>query len=813
MGSLIRNLYSAVFFIFVGSWAGAQSGIDTLLLQYKKADPREKVYVHFDKNIYNPGETIWFKAYLSSGSARSEASTNFYAEILTDSGRLMDKKTAPILFSGAHSHFEIPASYRSHRLIFRAYTVAMLNGDTSFLYAKAITVANPVPRIPAGRPSEPRLALLPEGGDLTAGVNTRIAFKASMADGSPVDITGSLMGTDGKEITTFRSVHHGMGTFSFSPVAGALYTVQWKDEKGVTRTQELPGAVTEGISLQVTDKPDEISGTSIGKTFTIERPETAPDRLKQLTLMGIMDGEVMYEATINLSRKTKASATIPTDEMNSGIMQVTVFDANFMPVAERICFVNNRNFEFDADAWIAELNTAKRGLNVAEVKISDTMPVNLSLSITDADLDISLPMADNIVTATLLTGDLRGPIYKPYYYFYNTSDSVGLHLDLVMLTNGWRRYPWEKIFHTDTTLPRFTDNYFLSIEGKLAGASARYKSGLELAGFLKTANSEKSSLIILPVDRDGNVKQPGMFFYDTAKLYLGYNDKNRVFDPSSLILTNGLLQPDIRTGLSAAMAGIPYLPDSATLQKNFRNNKDFLKVAAKQFKDAHELANVTVTAKAKTTIQKMDEKYASGLFSGGNSTQFDVANDPMATASFSVFQYLQGRVAGLQITGAGPNASLNWRGGSPGIYLDEMESDASMVGNISMADVAYIKVFNPGSSFGFRNGGNGVIAIYTKRGDDRTATADSKMGMVKLNGYAAIKEFYAPDYSKPSPDEFYDNLGATLYWDPMIVLGDQQKRKTIRFYNNDITKRFRVVLEGISEDGRLVHIEKVVTKE
>jgi hypothetical protein len=175
---------------------------------------------------------------------------------------------------------------------------------------------------------------------------------------------------------------------------------------------------------------------------------------------------------------------------------------------------------------------------------------------------------------------------------------------------------------------------------------------------------------------------------------------------------------------------------------------------------------------------------------------------------------LQGRVGGLQISAAGPNATLTWRGGAPGIYLDEMESDAGMVGSISMADVAYIKVFNPGSSFGFRNGGSGVIAVYTKRGNDMVSSGtDSKMGVVKIQGYSAIKEFYAYDYSKPSPDDYYDNLGITLFWDPMIWLGDNQKRKTIRFYNNDITKRFRIVLEGINKDGRLIHIEKVVSKE
>ncbi len=791
----------------------AQSGVDTMLLQYKKSDIREKIYVHFDKSIYNPGETIWFKAYLSSGVSRSESSTNFYAELFTDSGRLIDRKTAPVLFSGAHSHFEIPATYARQRLVFRAFTVGMLNSDTNFLYSKAITIANPGTRIAKTKAPEPILSLLPEGGDLVMGVEGNVAFKAALPDGVPVQVTGSIMGSDGKEVISFASIHNGMGTFKLLPKEGETYSVRWIDEFGKEHQQHLQPAVTQGVSLQVTDKMGEISGTSIGKTFTITRPENAPDRLKRLNLVGIMNGEVMYEAMINLSSRTKATATIPTEQLGTGIIQLTLFDVNWFPLAERICFVNNQNFEFDADAWIPELNTEKRKLNIAEVKISDTLPANLSLAITDADLDMPLPMADNIVTTTLLTGELRGIVYKPYYYFYNTSDSVGLHLDLVMLTNGWRRYHWNKVFNPDSTRPLYADNHFLSIEGNLIGGATRHKEGLELVGFLKTANSEKSSLIVLPVDRSGKVIQSDLFFYDTARLVLNYNDKNRIFDPSSFLVSNGLLQVNVRSGLSAAMAGFPYLPDSLVLQKNIRNNAAFLKVAAKQFANAHELENVTVTAKTKTSVEKMDERYASGLFSGGNATQFDVANDPTAASSMSLFQYLQGRVAGLQISGVGPSATLNWRGGTPGIYMDEMQSDVSMAGSINMADVAYVKVYNPGSSFGFRNGANGVIAVYTKRGGDITTSTDSKMGAVKINGYSAIKEFYAYDYSKPSPDDYYDNLGVTLHWEPMIWLGDNQKRKTIRFYNNDITKRFRIVLEGINDEGRLVHIEKVISKE
>ncbi len=40
---------------------------DSLLNKLNEQFPQEKIYLHFDKTLYNPGETIWFKAYLFTG--------------------------------------------------------------------------------------------------------------------------------------------------------------------------------------------------------------------------------------------------------------------------------------------------------------------------------------------------------------------------------------------------------------------------------------------------------------------------------------------------------------------------------------------------------------------------------------------------------------------------------------------------------------------------------------------------------------------------------------------------------------------------
>src|ERR1700712_750991 len=98
------SFYKRVLFIglliFAGSQLSAQK-IDSMMNLYRDNFPQEKIHVHFDKNYYNPGETIWFKAYILSGAALSDISKNFYAELIDEKGMVMQRIVAPILGSSA----------------------------------------------------------------------------------------------------------------------------------------------------------------------------------------------------------------------------------------------------------------------------------------------------------------------------------------------------------------------------------------------------------------------------------------------------------------------------------------------------------------------------------------------------------------------------------------------------------------------------------------------------------------------------------------------------------------------------------------
>jgi hypothetical protein len=779
--------------------------LDSLLLVQRIADPQEKVYVQFDKNYYNPGETVWCKAYFFAGLELSEVSRNFYAELLDEQGNVLSQKTAPISFSGASCSFDLDSNLKKQMIYFRGYTVSTLNSDTSFLYTKAIRILTPkaTPAKTTAINQPPLLSFLPEGGDWIVGLPSKIAFIARNHQGQPVNIKGTVVDNTGTKVAELTTLHKGMGMITLLPEAGKTYSATWKDEAGKQYTTALPAAKPQGVILKITDAEG-------NKRFSVSRSPELSSELKLLHVIGYINQQMAFKSDINMANRVSASGLFPTKDLPSGILQVTVFDSSYKPIAERITFVNNRDFEFDGDAYFTQKNFTRRGLNQVEVLISDTLPANVSLAITDADLNESNRMDDNIITRMLLTGDLRGKIADPYDYFYGTSDSASVYLDLVMMTHGWRRYNWENVLAGKTPPQKFKESDYLSLNGQLAGMlPGTYSADLQLVGILQTADSAKN-FITLPVDKNGKVFADGLVFYDKAKLFFNFNKKNLSFDKSMLMLDNGLRKPFTRAVPDTILKlGLPELSNTS-LANNIKINRMALQ-ASRQLATSKVMENITVSARAKTAKEKMEEKYVSGLFSG-DGRSFDLINDPLASSYMDIFQYLQGKVAGLQIASGAGGASLSWRGGTPALYLNEMQTDASMLSGTPVSDIAYIKVFRPGESI-VSGGGNGVIAIYTRKGGDVAPDPNVKgLSFVQLMGYSPVKQFYSPDYATVSERDAYDDVRTTLYWNPTIILDKNRRRLRIKFYNNDITKRFRLVMEGVNTSGKLIHVEKEISE-
>ena len=66
-----------------------------------------------------------------------------------------------------------------------------------------------------------------------------------------------------------------------------------------------------------------------------------------------------------------------------------------------------------------------------------------------------------------------------------------------------------------------------------------------------------------------------------------------------------------------------------------------------------------------------------------------------------------------------------------------------------------------------------------------------------------------PDLNYGEKDNDPD-LRTTLYWNPYVLTDPKNHKVKLEFYNNDVSNKLRIILEGVNADGKLAHVEKVV---
>jgi hypothetical protein len=781
--------------------------IDSILAIYHDNYQQEKVHLHFDKDVYAKGETIWFKAYILAGENPSDYSRNFYVDWYDADGQLIKHTTHPVFESSARGQFDVPANYAGEIVHLKAYTRWMLNFDTAFLYTKDIHITRNDSLVRNSRkPSAATtIRFFPEGGDLVNGISSTVAFIATNQSGLPVAVRGAVFNSKNELIDSFASVHDGMGSFSLEPSAKETYTCNWIDEYGTSHTSTMPAAKNTGVVIesQLLDKK---------AVFVVKRSADAAGNFTLLHLVASANQQMVYSAVVNLTAKKSLAGEIPTAALPTGVLQLTVFDANWVPLAERVMFVNNNQHVFLPEVKMVTKRFGRRTKSEIEITVADTVLSNLSVSVSDGGL--LHDSSTNIFSDLLLQGDIKGYIPDAAYYFSDNTNEIRKNLDLLMLTHGWRRYKWDDIVKGKLPmLPYSADSDYVQIKGRVyANGQATIKPGQSIALIMQAKDSSKQ-YFIQSLSPNGSFTQRGIIFFDTAKVFYQILGDKRLHDAAIVNFQYGLPQVPYARATRISSFGEP---DSLQL----RNNDQFYAGARKNIDTGFTLQEVIVQSRIKSPTDILDEKYATGLFNSKNSYAFDVANDERTRGQMDIFHYLQNVIPGLTMSlpvlganGAADASSsnapgLNWRDGTPDIFVDEMPSDADRAMHLAMSEIAYVKVFRPPFMASTGSGPSGAIAIYTKKPGEMSTNFIKGLSSALISGYTPYKEFYNPDYTvmqSKLPD-----TRATLYWNPYVLTDKKMKTVKIEFYNNDITKKFRIVLEGVNAAGKLARVDKIV---
>ncbi|HVW98401.1 MAG TPA: hypothetical protein VHA56_20715 [Mucilaginibacter sp.] len=772
----------SVFFSFQVLGQGVGSNVK--LEKYLSDHPAEQAYLHFDRPYYAAGDTIYFKAYVTMGERHllSKISGVLHVDLINIQNKIDQSLLLKIHDGVAWGDFALPDTLPQGIYKVRAYTRWMRNSGEAAFFKHAFMI-----RSMAGPPvsenahaqkriRKPDFQFFPEGGDLVVGLKSKVAFKAVAPDGSGINVKGKITDNTGKTVSTFQSTHLGMGYFELMPEKDKTYRADLTFADGAESAISLPVSLAAGISLTVDN--DSLQKTSILVRSNDGYFQQNKDKAYHLV---VFSGGLVININFKLVGNVM-NFDLPKRRLKTGVNTVTLFSATDEPLCERLFFIQNYDdlsLKVSTDK-VSYLPREKVTIKINSKNRADsTVTGHFSVSVTD---ETKAPFDENnestILSYLLLTGDLKGAVEQPNYYFSGKIVDKLKDLDLVMLTHGYRRFEWKSVLTTNDEPAIWQPERNLEIAG-----NARTLTG-------RTLVNGKVSLIApftgMPVfsgnaDKNGDFRFVNLDFPDSSKFILqavtakGKNNTMLNYTPDK----------PVPVTISADYHVVGSDTDSS--RQNHDNFYQQSPVSGKMLKEvkikARKITPTLINARYGLIEQQVngsDIKYG-GLLADRLTQKLrgiHFATNPDMTVSAYT-----NKAIFLQLT---PMT----------IVLDGQEMpkrfDINSINTGSIDNVGVITDPLVGD-------GGGVIIINTIKGAALRDIQSTGILPITVKGYYKAREFYSPKYEDAYMGKVADSR-STIYWNPEVV-PDRDGNMTISFYNADGRGVYKVVVDGMDEKG------------
>ncbi|RVT77681.1 hypothetical protein EOD40_07740 [Flavobacterium sufflavum] len=799
-----KIIYLLVFFFSIPAINFAQQSTDSVAKTKTTPPEIEKVYLHTDNNYYTVEESLWYKAYSVYAYTNQlfDHSKILYVELISPESKIISRNITNLEGGLGHGDFVLadslgikPGTYQ-----LRAYTNWMRNYGDDFVFKKEIQIITPnkentiqakddTKTVSKNKKDNPKLEntatvlvdFFPEGGSLVEDVISNVAFKATDSYGNPIEIKGTIFDTNDKQINLFKSSHDGMGKFILQPEKNQKYYAKVITPNNEEVKITLPETQKTGYTLSI-NKVDEKKVVTI-KTNAATLNQN-PD--SDLTLICSTRGITYFEGTQTL-KDTKLSFILPEENFPEGIAQITLYDKLSRPQSERLIYIEKNNditvsLTTDKKQYIPK---EKVNLNFsAKDKQGNPLIANFSIAATDTNgINENFDDTVNICSYFLMASDIKGKVHNPNYYFNNSNPARLNHLDLLLLTQGWRDFVWKKFPNLNVN-KNFKVEKGISITGKvenLIGTTAKENNQVQML----LLNNKATAMLNDTTDVNGKFEFNNIVFKGTATMLL--NTKNQKGKNSGEFVLDSIYNPPIAVDFKGYNP-LNYEENKITQIKTYIRNKNILF----NIPEENQLKDVIITAK------KKKEDITQSRYGFADFTYIPEEKGPRFS---NIFMLLQ--IAIPNVTASANSVRFNRYSGPPIILVDGIETDMDLLSFISTDDIAKIEAIKgPGAAVFGSQGANGAILIYTKLGKGSTTGRKVFHSIaMPVNGYQNTRFFYSPDYSKPNPlEKDKADIRNTLYWNPYIQ-PDEKGNATISYYNNEVDTTININLEGITNNG------------
>jgi hypothetical protein len=637
--------------------------------------------------------------------------------------------------------------------------------------------------------------VFPEGGQLIVGIPNQVGFKALKSNGLGIDIKGTIIDEKNVEVGTITSSFAGIGSFFLSPELGKTYKVKYTTKDGLTKTIDLPKAV-DGITLQTSNPAaaDVINLRIIASTAFYEA-----NKEKAFFLVGQNSNTIAYAAKLNLKNQV-ITAKIPKQNFPSGIAQLTLFDEKSEPISERLVFVlHNDAMNLALKADLPTYKPRQKVKLTLDAK-SKGQPIAGDFSVTVTD-ETKVPADENnettILSALLLTSDLKGYVEKPNYYFNKTDEKKLADLDRLMLTQGYRRFAYKEIL-----AGRYPKIFLLPEQGISISGTLRDLTGMPMKkGVMRMMVTGKPISAQITTSNVGVFSFKDLVFPDSSQVVISarsnpnYNNLMIMLDgtPSAAKGTN-LYAADEIENIDTAMSS--YLSNSQKQYRFMRTLKTVEIKGAAIKKPSHS------DHPALSGLSSIPDRFIDGKQLEGCNLLLECLKVQMPSFTYDFneqkFYVTRDYNAGNRTPAA--------------IFLNGMIVDVHAINTVNAVDVESIEIFlnDPLGTVDRMNNTRGVIVINTKKAPkgEKMSKQDfldmlPKKYEVKYSpmGYSKEREFYSPKYVPNAPITSND-LRTTIYWNPKLIT-DEKGNINFEFNNADGKGNYKAVVEGIDKNGNI----------
>lgn len=796
--------------------------------------PREKAYLHFDNTSYYVGDTIWFKAYVTLAEKQtfSLISRPLYVELVDQTGHIADKQIIKLTQGEGNGQFILPHSMLSGYYEVRAYTRWMLafnepqyfsrtfpiyqlsNSDKLERSITTYELSSSMENRPSETEEKLNVRFFPEGGQLVEGVTSQVAFKAESKNGGNIELSGTIYSKEGTEITSFETLHDGMGHFEYTPSdQPAIAKVSFQGKK---YEFTLPQALPNGYVL---------STVSNAGALLVRVSCNAATPQDTLAVFISHQGRPSIHQLISCRADAPQEFILPTRKLPAGVLQVSLINRAGNTLCERFVFANPR----------APLQISTEGLKEVyapyapircelQVKNAKGEPVSgeLSVSIRDGVRSDYLEYDNNIFTDLLLTSDLKGYIHQPGYYFASPSPRKQTELDVLLMVHGWRKYDMSQAISTAPFTPLQLPEAQLVLNGQVKSTILKNKlKDIALSVIVKkddqfitggTVTNENGRFTIPVEDFEGTTeaviqtrkvgkernKDASILIdrnFSPAPRAYGYKElhpewKDLAYWQQKAESFDSLYMDSIRK-----VEGL-YVLDEVEIKSKRRQGSNMATKISEKSIDAYYDVRRSVdvlrdNGKIVTTIPELMEKLSPQFY-------WDRTNDKHTYRQKPICYIMDNHILSetetqMMLTEVDGLASIIISKGTGGI-------DDDLIQNTKMSEVTD----STGVDISKLDRYSVFYLIPLPRRDVLNKSQSAVLGtrQTVIQGYTRPLEYYSPAY--PTKELYMDKVDKrrTLYWNPSVQ-ADENGKAVIECYNNQYSTPLIIQAETLGKDGQI----------